>query len=143
MVNSEFGITLLFVMPISFRVMDQVDTNTTQTKKIIPLSSLHHHSTQVTAKILKPSNQGDDAFLFQQARGHQNSASTIDFDGIVSFVCSPEVVCTETDDTETRQWQLHVSTMNAALIEDWSEADKKIELEKLPKIKPQWESHFF
>ena len=32
MVNSEFGITLLFVMPILFRVMDQVDT--TPKKKV-------------------------------------------------------------------------------------------------------------
>lgn len=56
--------------------------------------------TTVQGKILKSSMGGDGAFVFDQV---QQGGSMIDFDGVLSHVCSPTVVCVEKDHVETRQ----------------------------------------
>jgi hypothetical protein len=63
----------------------------------------------------------------------------IDFDGVVSHVCSPTGVCVEKNNVETLQWHLSVSSMNLVLHVHWTNADPKMDLVALPIVKPHYE----
>ena len=106
-VNSNYDVTVVPVMPLSFTVQGTSHSGQSEASHSIALSKLHLQGTRVRAETLNSLPDGNNAFVFPQ---HQEGGSIIEFDRACSHACSLTVMQVEKDDKETRECRLVVST---------------------------------